>query len=96
MSRLQGLLASGKITQFDYKTYLLFSSEMGAPYLRDMIHTYYMEEPAAIASDTPFAWLDGRRSVWRDLQNSMDRVNNLLNGGHDNDDGSGSDGSGSV
>ena len=84
MSRLKGLLESGKLTQFDYKTYLVFSTEVGSPYLIDMLHTYAMEDPQQM-NGTAMTWLDGRRSVWRDLQNSLDRVNNLLNGGHDDD-----------
>jgi hypothetical protein len=85
MSTLEQLLtAKNPITQFDYKTYQIFSSEAGAKYLREMLHTYAMEDPQTMSS-TAMVWLDGRRSVWRDLQSSMDKVKHLLDGGHVND-----------
>jgi len=80
------LTAENPITQFDYKTYQIFSSEGGDRYLKEMLHTYAMEDPQNMTS-TAMVWLDGRRSVWRDLQSSMDKVKHLLDGGHIDDDG---------
>jgi hypothetical protein len=37
-----------------------------------------MMEETPIPTESGFAWIDGRRSVWRDMQHNLTHVNELL------------------
>ena len=37
-------------------------------------------EETPIPTESGFAWIDGRRSVWRDIQHTLTHINQLLEG----------------
>ena len=79
-SKLSNLRKEGKISQYDYDTYLLFvGNDVGSIYLKKMLESILMEEPVKPTKQL-FAWHDGRRSVWRDIKLSIDRTEKLLKG----------------
>lgn len=79
MSELVGLLNQKKITQFEYKSYLLFQvNDDGREYLKQVCEMYWLEEPANLERETTFAWKDGRLSVWRDIKLAIAQVEDML------------------
>ncbi len=78
MKTLEQLLTSGKIDKSKYDTYRLFhESPEGARYFADRKQSSLMEEPP-IRHNTEIVWLDGRRSVWREIQIIIDTIHILL------------------
>lgn len=76
--KLSLLLEQQKISLLEYKIYLLFTgNDIGREVLKAMLMAIVMEEPMQ-PTDTLFAWHDGRRSTWRDIQRMIDSVNNHL------------------
>lgn len=74
------LLEEGKIDRAEYHTYLLFEEiDHGRDYLKNMFEAVCMEEPDSFSSESPFAWQDGRRSVFRDIKRIINEVNIKLN-----------------
>lgn len=77
-NRLVSLVRQGKITDFEYLTYLVFTGDdVGERYLRMQLDSIVMEEPIE-PTESLFAWHDGRRSVWRDIKRMIDMVNKEL------------------
>lgn len=77
---LTALLREGKITHYEYCTYLLFAgNDVGAQYLKDSIESSFMEEPID-PKKTLFIWHDGRRSVWRDIKSILNKIESILKG----------------
>jgi len=65
--RVLSLFREGKIGQYEYDTYLLFEgSDLGRRILKDRLLAAVMEEPATGTGEA-FAFADGRRSVWREI-----------------------------
>jgi hypothetical protein len=70
----------GKIDQFDYDTYLMFeSNDIGRAYLKNMLEAIVLEEPNTTKSHS-FAWVDGRRSVWRQIKASLNHSKLIMEG----------------
>lgn len=79
-SQLSALWKSGKISDVEYETYLLYvGNDVGARYLKNMVDSSFMEEPVD-PTNTLFQWHDGRRSVWRDAKRMIANVERLLKG----------------
>jgi hypothetical protein len=86
MEDIKALLNLKKINQYQYRAYLRFGSDEGKRFLADMIHTYCMEQPVSFSGETGFAWQAGRLSIWRDMQNAVDDVDEQLRHGEANDE----------
>lgn len=83
------LLKLGKITQYMYEIYTLFhATEIGRNCLDRMTKQHFMEEPGKDTFNRQgFAFIDGRRSVVRDIHGVIDTVNDLIKKEVTNDDG---------
>lgn len=77
LNKLNTLLSEKKISKEQYDLFLLFAPTQGAEFLKNKLMDAVMEE-SPIATDPGFAWADGRRSVWRDIQNTINFIYNLL------------------
>ena len=78
--RLTNLIKEKKINKIEYLTYVLFvGNDVGCDYLKRMVESSFMEEAIAPVEDN-FAWLDGRKSTWRDIKLMINKVNSLLEG----------------
>jgi hypothetical protein len=76
--KLKALLEENKITKFEYKTYMMYcSNDMGREYLKDAVESSFMEEAIQPMEDC-FAWIDGRKSVWRDIKVMINKVQYLM------------------
>ena len=81
MEKLKALLDKKVITRFEYECYLLYEiHELGKNFLKNVIEMYYMEEPPELNAEANFAWKDGRMSTWRDVKQSVNIVQSLLEG----------------
>ena len=78
--KLEDLLSAGHISQNDYETYVLFShSEMGRKWFENMIIETFMDEPSPQhCIGEAFAYTDGRRSIFRNIKNVIDGINQLI------------------
>ncbi len=77
LNKLNTLLSKEKITKEQYDLFLLFAQAKGAEFLKLKLMGVAMEESPCPTNDG-FAWLDGRRSVWRDIQNTINVIHKLL------------------
>lgn len=77
LNKLNTLLSEKKLSKEQYDLFLLFASVQGAEFLKTKLMDAVMEE-SPIATDPGFAWSDGRRSVWRDIQNTLNFIYKLL------------------
>ncbi|WP_010598783.1 hypothetical protein [Rickettsiella massiliensis] len=78
LEKLNQLLKDKIIDKFLYDTYLLFELEpKSKAYLNDMITDSCMEHARAFTG-AAFAWQDGRRSVWRMIQENIYQVCHAL------------------
>lgn len=77
LSKLNKLLCDKKIGKEQYDLFLLFTQKQGADFLKNQLLRMAMEE-SPTATDPGFAWNDGRRSAWRDIQNTINYINQLL------------------
>jgi hypothetical protein len=82
------LLAINKITRFDYLVYSIFEcTEHGRELLNKALLDTYKEEPSTMDSGgIGLAFIDGRRSYFRDILRSLDFTKQKLR--DDNNDGS--------
>ncbi len=76
-NKLDILLSKKKISKEQYDLFLLFSKKQGADFLKNQLIRTAMEE-SPTPTDPGFAWSDGRRSVWRDIQNTVIYIYQLL------------------
>ncbi len=77
LEKLNQLLNKKKINKHQYDLFLLFTQAQGAEFLRNQLTRIALEE-SPTATDPGFAWADGRRSVWRDIQNTINYIYTLL------------------
>ncbi|WP_218814590.1 hypothetical protein [Rickettsiella endosymbiont of Dermanyssus gallinae] len=77
LNKLDTLLSKKKISKEQYDLFLLFSKKQGSEFLKNQLLRTAMEESPA-PTNPGFAWTDGRRSVWRDIQNTMTYIHQLL------------------
>lgn len=86
MEKLKVLLTKGHITPYQYDTYVLFNlNEFGRDYLKKMFEMILLEEPEK-NRETGFAWQDGRRSIWREIQLDINFINHKLKEVMDDDE----------
>lgn len=81
------LFREGKIDKQVFDTYILFeSTELGRDFLKRMLEAIVLEEPPLHGEGTAYAWQDGRRSVWRDIKNAINYVNEKMTESKEHDD----------
>lgn len=81
MDDIRTLLNLKKINKFQYLAYLRFGSDEGKKFISDMMKAYCMELPVSFDGESGFAWQAGRLSIWRDMQNAIDDVDDELKSG---------------
>lgn len=79
--RLNQLLNQNQIDKNQYDLFLLFANHPGSEFLQNQLIRVAMEE-SPVPTHDGFAWLDGRRSVWRDIQNTVNYIFKLLEDHH--------------
>lgn len=78
--KLVNLLHARLINKFEYDSYLMFEvGDMGRAYLKNALDSVAIEEPLKCNKDNVM-WIDGRRSVWREIKIAINRINSLLEG----------------
>lgn len=77
LEKLNQLLNKKKINKHQYDLFLLFTQGQGAEFLKNKLLEIALEESPTV-SNPGFAWSDGRRSVWRDIQNTIHYIGTLL------------------
>jgi hypothetical protein len=77
--KLIQLLQKDQINKDQYDLFLLFGQGLGREFLKNQLLYSVMEE-TLIPTESGFAWIDGRRSVWRDIQHTLTHINQLLEG----------------
>lgn len=77
---LQDLLDLKKITYIEFEIYMLFAcSEMGRSWFNASLMDSFMDQPSPNhCHGEVFAYMDGRRSIFRNIKSVMDNVENLL------------------
>lgn len=78
-NKLVQLLKKDQINKNQYDLFLLFGKGPGSGFLKEQLLYSVMEE-TLIPTESGFAWIDGRRSVWRDIQHTLTHINQLLEG----------------
>ena len=82
--RVRNLLHEGRIGQYEYDTYILFEgNDLGRRVLKDRLLAAVMEEPVTGTGEA-FAFADGRRSVWREINLIILKIQKELEKTHDN------------
>lgn len=78
----ENLVRSGKISQYEYDIYIMYEgSDLGRRMLKEHLMSAVMEDPLdnpKAARAQVFAWQDGRRSVWRDINLIIIKINMLM------------------
>lgn len=77
---IEELLKADKISRFDYLVYALFEcNEFGREFFSNMLIDTFMEEPLRMESGgIKLAFIDGRRSVFRDIRRALFTVKQKL------------------
>lgn len=82
-AKLEALYKTGKVSKIEFQVFNLFvMSPLGADFLNSIFESILMEE-AIEPTQANFAWLDGRRSCWRDIKLMINKVKYLLEGKDD-------------
>lgn len=77
---IESLLDAKKISTQEFKLYKLFTSELGVECLSTMIKEMFWEEPPeTLMTEGVLAFYDGRRSVLRGIQSTIEKVQILIN-----------------
>ena len=71
--QIDELLQAKKISRFDYLAYAIFAcTEHGREFFNKMLMDTFMEEPQGMdAGGIELAFIDGRRSLFRDIQRAL-------------------------
>lgn len=77
LKKVNQLLSKNKINRDQYDLFVLFSQPLGIEVLKTKLMNAAMEESPCPTNDG-FAWLDGRRSVWRDIQHTLSYIHQLI------------------
>ena len=74
------LLKAGKITRYDYLVYALFEcNELGREFFSNMLNDTFMDEPVSMDDGgIKLAFLDGRRSVYRDVRRAFIHIQKMI------------------
>jgi len=77
---IEELLKAKKISQAEHDLFMLYQvNELGRKVLDGMMLETFMDEPREKEfGGVGFAFYDGRRSVWRDVQRALLSVDKLL------------------
>ena len=77
---LEQLLISKRISKEQYDEYVLFSvSETGSNWLKRMVHATFMDQPAPDnTKGVIFAYMDGTRSLLRNILSLIDQINQMI------------------
>jgi hypothetical protein len=75
--KLKQLLIKDKINKSQYDLFSVFGQDFGAEFLKNKLLSIALEESPCPSNDG-FAWLDGRRSVWRDIQQTISYIHQLI------------------
>lgn len=78
-AKLIQLLKKDQINKEQCDLFLLFGQGLGSQFLKNQLLNSIMEE-TPIPTESGFAWIDGRRSVWCDIQHILTHINQLLEG----------------
>lgn len=78
-NKLNQLLKKDEINKDQYNLFMLFGHGLGHEFLKNQLFHIVMEESPK-PTEAGFAWIDGRRSVWRDIQHTLTHINQLLEG----------------
>ncbi len=89
---IDDLLKAQKIPPEIHDLYMLFqANELGRKVLSRMTKETFMDEPSRTEfSNAGFAFYDGRRSVFRDIHRTLDKINQIIEESK-NDGNSGND-----
>ena len=82
---LEDLLKLKRISQEEYDMYALFTgNELGNRYLKRMVDDTFMDQvpPPAMTAEL-LAYAEGRRSIFRDIKFTIERITTLLEGTND-------------
>lgn len=74
---LNPLLKKDQINKEQYDLFMLFGQSFGAEFLKNKLLSVVLEESPCPTNDG-FAWLDGRRSVWRDIHHTLSYIHQLI------------------
>src|SRR5580693_8487414 len=78
--QLTNLMREGKIDKYEFDTYLMYGAEeLGRDYLKNMLSAIILEEPIT-GQPIEYGKAEGRRSVWRQIKLVIDKINHLLEG----------------
>lgn len=78
LDKLKLLVDVGKIHKSDYDIFILFHlDERGRNWLNRKVEHVFMEAPSTDKGEM-FAWLDGRRSMLREIKVVIEYVNKAL------------------
>lgn len=73
--KVTSMLREGKIDLLEYDTYVLFElNELGRNYLKNMIESVFLEEPAPTGNHS-YARAFGKQSAWREIKTIINLVN---------------------
>lgn len=77
---IEELLKAGKITRYDYLVYALFEcNELGREFFSNMLNDTFMDEPTSMEDGgIKLAFLDGRRSVYRDMRRAFIHIQKMM------------------
>jgi hypothetical protein len=77
---IDDLLKAGKITRYDYLVYALFEcNELGREFFSSMLNDTFMDEPTSMEDGgIKLAFLDGRRSVFRDMHRAFFHIQKMI------------------
>lgn len=78
LDALKLLVDTGKIFKTDYDVYIIFHlDERGRKWLKEKTESLFMEAPQSDRSES-FVWLDGRRSLIREIKVIIECVERSL------------------
>lgn len=75
--KLSQLLKKAQINKEQYDLFMLFGQALGAEFLKNKLLSVALEESPCPTNDG-FAWLDGRRSIWRDIHHTLSYIHQLI------------------
>lgn len=80
MDEVINLFKEGKLGDYEFRTYVMFmGDDMAKQYLAKALDAIIMETPAAVG-EYACSYYAGRVSVWREIKEVINGVNNLLEG----------------
>jgi hypothetical protein len=85
LDKINELLNKKEISKEQYDLFMLFATAQGTDFLKNKLVEVALEESPTV-TNPGFAWADGRRSVWRDIQNTVSHIYKLLEKTNGNDE----------